>query len=166
MRFLLTIFISITFLFTEAQSPAIPYPLHDSGALRRTLARKWQLKPYASLSTGYIFLNGVNGGMSFFYAPIGLQLIRPLNKNISAFAGVSAAPAFFSINRLYTDPVINSSYPFNSFSNHWGPGLNARVVGGLMYTNDAGSFSISGSVGIEKSSYPIIPYERTNAKKR
>jgi hypothetical protein len=61
------------------------------------------------------------------------------------------------MNRLYTDPATN--YPGNNFSR---PdfGLNARVEGGLIYTNDAKTFSISGSVGIEKGSYPVYPYNR------
>jgi hypothetical protein len=137
-------------------SSFVPIPTQDSGYLNR----KWQLRPYASVSAGTIFLNG---GISYFSTPIGLMLFRPLTNNVTAFAGVSVAPTVFSINRLNT----NSSYPGNSFSRPYNLGLNARVEGGLMYTNDAKTFSISGSVGIERGSYPVYPsYNRTNAKRQ
>jgi hypothetical protein len=137
-------------------SPLTPLSLTGSGNPNQ----KWQLRPYASVSAGYVFLNG---GISYLSVPAGLALIHPLNNNISAFGAVSATPVIFSMNRLYTDPAAN--YPGNNFSR---PdfGLNARVEGGLMYTNDAKTFSISGSIGIERGSYPVYPYNRTNPKKQ
>jgi hypothetical protein len=141
------------------QWPAyFPSSVTDSNHLNR----QWQIRPYASLSMGYVFLHG---GMSFLSVPAGLALVHPFNKNVSAFAGVSAAPVIFSVNRLYTDPALNPS-PGNIFSRPYGFGLNARVEAGLMYTNDAKTFSISGSVGVERGGYPVYPNNRTTTKKQ
>ena len=170
MRILLTILVSMTFLFTKAQSHlpvnAIGYGYNQWGTFNPSqwtdsghLNRKWQLRPYASVSAGYIFLNG---GMSYLSVPAGLMLVHPLNNNVSAFAGVSATPVVFSMNRFYSEP----DYPGNNFSKPYNLGLNARVEGGLMYTNDAKTFSISGSVGIERGSYPIYQGNRTNVKRQ
>jgi hypothetical protein len=89
-----------------------------------------------------------------------------LNKNLYAFAGISAAPVFFNFNRLYTDPIVNPSYPGYNLSKPYGFGLNSRVEMGLMYINDAKTFSISGSVGIERSTYPVDPSSRMNTKRQ
>jgi hypothetical protein len=170
MRTLLVILVSMSLLSTKAQSylPVSnlgygytplssfnPARLQDSGHLNR----KWQVRPYASVSAGYIF---VHGGISYLSAPVGLMVFRPLTSNISAFAGVSAVPTVFSINRLYS----NSAYPGNNFSRPYGLGLNGRIEGGLIYTNDAKTFSISGSVGIERGSYPVYPSNRTSGKRQ
>jgi hypothetical protein len=137
--------------------PFMPYHPADSGRQNR----KWQVRPFASVSAGYLFYNG---GISYVSAPVGLALIHPLTSNVSAFAAVSASPVLFSINRLYTEPAINQGYPGSPFSKAYNFGYNARVEGGLMYTNDAGTFSISGSVGIEKGSYPVYQSNRPNRK--
>jgi len=34
-------------------------------------------------------------------------------------------------------------------------GINSRVDIGLMYINDARTFSISGSIGVERAAYPV-----------
>jgi hypothetical protein len=156
MRTFLTILISMAALFVKAQSP-LPvgplYPIRDSGA---SVSHRLQFRPYASISTGYIFHNR---GISYLSAPVGLALVYPLSRNISAFAGASASPVIFSINQLNRYPADNFSRPYNF-------GWNARVEGGLMYTNDAKTFSISGSVGVERGSYPGYPAYRTNSKKQ
>jgi hypothetical protein len=97
--------------------------------------------------------------------PVSLQLSRPLNKNLYAFAGVSAAPVFFSFNHLYMQqPVLNPSYHNLPMGNAFG--LNSRVEAGLMYINDAKTFSISGSIGVDRTSYPVYPTNRTTTKKQ
>jgi hypothetical protein len=90
-----------------------------------------------------------------------VALFHPLTNNISAFAGVSAAPVAFSMNRLYTDPAATGN-----FSRPYGLGLNAGVQAGLIYTNDAKTFSISGSVELQRGSYPVYQPARTNTKKQ
>jgi hypothetical protein len=180
MRTFLTILISLAVLSSRSQSPlpaGAPYPAgapnlaipprpvntpylagaplltRDSGA---SVNHRLQLRPYASISTGYIFFNR---GISYLSAPVGLALIYPINKNIAAFAGASASPVFFSVNQL-------NAYPNSNFSRSYNFGWNARVEGGLMYTNDAKTFSISGSVGVERGSYPAYPAYRTNTKRQ
>jgi hypothetical protein len=173
MRLLLTIFVLAIVLSSKAQTslPVSPlgymqwrpspasYLSTDSSVSRH----KWQLSKYGGLSAGYMFFGG--GGTSFLSAPLGLQLTRPLTNNIYAFAGVSAAPVLFSVNRLYTDPVTNPGFHAYNPSGAYKFGYNSRVELGLMYVNDAHTFSISGSVGVERGSYPVYPVYRTNQKK-
>jgi hypothetical protein len=172
MRIILAILASISFLSPKAQTHlpvgSLNYtqwlslpgynPLADNGLS----TNKWHLSKYASLSAGTIFFNG---GANFLAAPVGLQLSRSLTRNVYAFAGLSAAPVFFN-SRLFTDPSLNPSYPGYNFSNGYGFGLNSRVEMGLMYINDAKTFSISGSIGVDRTSYPVYPSNRMNAKKQ
>jgi hypothetical protein len=153
MRNFLTILISLAVLSARAQSPLPAGAPYATGA---PFNHQLQLRPYATISTGYIFLNH---GISYFSAPVGLALVYPINRNISAFVGASASPVFFSVNQL-------NSYPGNNISRPYNFGWNARVEGGLMYTNDAKTFSISGSVGVERGSYPGYPAYRTNSKRQ
>lgn len=148
---LLTTFLSATaFLSTQAQLPLLATGFSPPLTLTSTdPTQKWQLRPYASLQAGYTFFHG---GISYLSVPAGIALFHPLNKNISAFAGVSAAPVAFSMSRLYTDPAANGT-----FSRPYGLGLNAGVQAGLIYTNDAKTFSISGSVELQRGSYPVYP---------
>ena len=117
------------------------------------LNQKWYFSKYAAFSTGAFFYNG--GGGTFLSAPVGLQVNHPINNNLIAFAGVSAAPTFFNYNSLYTNQVFNKSYPGSYMTNPYGFGLNSRVDIGLMYINDARTFSISGSIGVERGTYPV-----------
>ena len=177
MRTLLMAFILTTFLFAKGQShlpiptsaygytPAvgftpwanfIPYPTLAGGDPNQ----KWQLRPYANLSIGYLFLNG--GGTSYLAAQTGVALIHPLTKNVSAFAAVSATAVLFSINRLYTDPALNSP---NNLSRPYNLGLNTGIQAGLIYTNDDKTFSISGSVGVERGGNSLYPVNRTTTRK-
>ncbi|HWB93700.1 MAG TPA: hypothetical protein VG605_17695 [Puia sp.] len=107
--------------------------------------RHWQLRPYASVSAGMIFLNGA--GASYLSAPVGLMLARPLSNNVAAFSSLSVAPTVFDMN-LYPGSPLQSPGQYNL-------GLNPRLEGGLIYTNDARTFSISGSVSVERGSYPV-----------
>jgi hypothetical protein len=109
-------------------------------------ARRWQVLPYASVSAGYIFFNG---GISYLSAPAGITLVRPLNNNLAAFSSLSVAPTIFNMNRVYSAPGWQSPYSGTGY------GLSTQLQGGLMYTNDARTFSISGSVSVERGSYPV-----------
>ncbi len=163
MRFILVIALSLVWLCPKAQTHL---PLGQVGftpwvPFADSTHQKWQLSRYAGFSAGTIF--GA-GSASFFSMPVGLQLSRPLNKNLYAFTGVYAVPVFFSANRLFTPPVYDPSgrlYPTGN-----GLGLNARVEAGLMYVNDAKTFSISGSIGVERGSYPVYPAARPVTKKQ
>jgi len=120
----------------------------------------WQVRPYATVSAGYLFLGG---GISYLSAPAGLMVYRPLNHNFTGFAGVTIAPTVFNMSRLYTDQLVNPLYPGNRFTVL---GVNAGIQGGIIYTNDAKTFSISGSISVERGSYPMYIPPRNNPVKQ
>jgi len=121
-------------------------------------APKWFFSGYSGLSTSVIFYKG--GNASMFSAPMGLQLNRRLNNNLYAFANVSVAPSYLSINPSYLSGLnknfMNNAFKQNSF------GLYPAASLGLMYINDAKTFSISGSISAERSMYPMLPYYPVN----
>jgi hypothetical protein len=173
MRLLFTLFASIAFLVPRAQNhlavptggngwgftpwqPFIPYSMIVDGNPNH----KWQMQPYASLSAGYIFWGG---GISYVSAPVGVLFSRPLNNNFTTFAAASVAPTVFNINRLYAQPISNN---FPGGNNLTGLGVNASVTGGLIYTNDAKTFSISGSISVERGSSPVYFQNRPNTTKQ
>jgi hypothetical protein len=172
MRIILAILASIVFLSPKAQMylpvshldylQGRSFPNYNQSVDSTPLGHKWHVSQYAGFSAGSFFFAG---GTSFLSARYGLMLSRPLNNNLSVFTAISASPVFFSFNRLFTDPGINSSYPGNGLSRTYGVGINSRVEAGLMYINDAKTFSISGSVGIDRNSYPVYPSNRVNTKK-
>jgi hypothetical protein len=167
MRILLTILLSAAFLTPRAQmhlapaagwgyipwQPYLPYSLMTTG----NSDHSWQLRPFAGVSAGYMFLGG---GISYVSAPVGLILYRPLNNNFTAFAAATVAPTAFHFTSLYTG---NPAWPANNFT---GVGVNAGVQGGMIYTNDAKTFSISGSISVERGSYPVYTTPRTTARKQ
>jgi hypothetical protein len=174
MRITLLILASVFSLSARAQMPLPasslnyalwqPFPnyiLPDGGT---QLNQKWYFSQYAGISAGTGFFN--EGIATFLSAPVTFQLNHPLNNNLIAFAGISAGPSFYSFSRSFMDPTLNKSYPGNSWSNGYGFGMNASVQMGLMYTNDAKTFSISGSIGVERGSYPVYPSNRMNTKKQ
>ncbi|HVU98359.1 MAG TPA: hypothetical protein VHE34_24210 [Puia sp.] len=117
---------------------------------------KWQLRPAAGLSAGYIFFN--HGGASYITAPLSLTLYHPLTPNVTAFAGLVAAPTILSAGSLYAPSPFNQPFSGNDFTRSLG--INAGIQGGLMYTNDAHTFSISGSIYMERGSYPAYSSPR------
>src|SRR6185312_2606904 len=119
---------------------------------------KWFFSSYRGFSTSVPFFKG--GNASVFSALMGLQLNRRLNNNLYAFANVTIAPSYISINPSYLSGL-NKNFtnsPFNQ--NNFGLYPGASV--GLMYMNDAKTFSISGSISAEKSMYPGVPYYPVN----
>jgi hypothetical protein len=119
--------------------------------------KKWQVQPYASVEIGYTFFRG--GGVSYASVPAGVVVIHPLTSNVSAFAGVAVAPVAFSMNQLYSPSG-------NNFSRPYGLGGNAAIQAGLIYTNDAKTFSISGSIQVDRGSYPVYPSTRPNTSSK
>src|ERR1700720_3248978 len=125
MRIILAILASIAFLSPKAQTHLpvsslnytqwSPFPDYNPLANSGDLNQKWHFSKYAGLSAGSVFFAG--GSTNFLSAPVGLQLSYQLNKNLYPFARISAVPAVFSFNRLFTDPVFNSSYPGHTLSN-------------------------------------------------
>jgi hypothetical protein len=140
--------------FMQWQPFSAYHPYSDSNHLNQS----WYVTKYLGISAGFGFFNGTGG--SFISAPVGLQLNHTLSNNLIAFAGVSVAPTFFNFSSSFTNP----SYPGN-MPNAYGFGLNSQVNLGLMYINDAKTFSISGSVGVDRYSYPVFPTQRTSIQK-
>lgn len=166
MRRILAILTSITLLSTAASAQShLPVPTWGYGLTpwqplsvipsTPLTNSKWQLRPSAGLSAGYLFFN--HGGMSYIAAPLSLNLYHPLTSNVTAFAGVVAAPMVFSMGSLYAPSSFNQ--PFGSDFTR-GLGINAGIQGGLIYTNDAHTFSISGSIFMERGSYSGYPATR------
>ena len=174
MRIFFLILTSISFLSPKAQThlpvssmnfmPWQPFPIYNTLNDSSHLNQKWYFSRYAGVSAGFTFFNG--GGATYLSAPVGLQLNHPLNNNLIAFAGISAAPTFFSFSHSFTDPAFYKSYPGSYLPNTYSFGMNSRVEMGLMYVNDAKTFSISGSVGIERNSYPVYPSPPVNPKNK
>ena len=127
--------------------------LHDSLS-----APKWFFSSYSGISTSVSFFKGANA--SIFSAPLGLQLNRRLTNNWYAFANVSVAPSYISINPSYLSGFNKTFFrnPFNQNSF----GLYPAASVGVMYINDAKTFSISGSVSTERGYYPGMPYYPVN----
>jgi len=134
--------------------------LNSNHSLESNLNKKWFFSSYKSISTSYNFFNG--GSAFVIAAPIGLQLNYKLNNNLFAFAGASVAPAYINFNRSFISSDVNKLYPNNGFRSN-SVGLYSRAELGLMYVNDARTFSISGSFGIERSNNPFFAYPQTNA---
>jgi len=110
--------------------------------------KKWFLSKYAGISTGFVAFRGGSG--TFLSAPVGLQINRQLTNNVYAFAGVSAAPTFFNFNSSFYQPGMNKN---NGFMNANNFNINPAAYMGLMYVNPERTFSISGSIGVSRSSY-------------
>jgi hypothetical protein len=125
--------------------------------------KKWSLSSYSGISTSFNLFNG--GNAMVVAAPMGLQLNRRLNNNLYAFAGVSIAPAFVNFNRSFLSSDLNKMYPNNGMYKSNSLGIYSRAEMGLMYTNDARTFFVSGSIGVERSSYPMIPYQQMSRTK-
>ncbi len=135
----------------QQQSLANSTHLKDS-----TPGKKWFMTKYVGVSTGFSFFNG--GNATVFSVPVGIQLNRRLNNNWYAFAGVSAAPAYISLNHSFLSANTNKFTQNNGFLRSNRFDMYSRAEMGLMYINDQKTFSISGSIGIEKSSYPLVPF--------
>lgn len=161
MRIKLTILLSVAFFAARAQTRLAPtfMPTYVpwSVSVPDNANHTWQLRPFAAMSAGYLF---VGGGLSYVSAPLGIALYRPLNNNFTTFAAATVAPAVFHFSSLYTG---TPHYPGNNVT---GLGVNAAVTGGLIYTNDAKTFSISGSISVERGSYPVYVSPASNPRKQ
>ena len=169
----MTFAILISLTTAEAQTP-LSYNLINSSQRNLfvnnvfspdTVAnKKWFLSTYTGISTGFNFFNSTSS--TFIAAPIGVQLNRMLNKNLYAFAGVSVAPVYVNFNQSFLLTDVNKMYPGNSFYNSNSFGIYSGAELGLMYVNDAKTFSVSGSINVQRSSYPFLPYQSFNTAKK
>lgn len=159
---LLIIILFFSFTIAKSQTPGIStFPVYSqrtgfwNNSHDSITQKKWFLNTYSGLSTGVSFFKG--GNATYLAAPFGLQLNRRLNNNLYAFASLSIVPAFTSFNSAFTNTRFNKNFgnPYftpNSFDIHPAASL------GFMYINDAKTFSISGSISAERSTYPLLPY--------
>jgi hypothetical protein len=149
-----TLFVLITLLSSlllEAQTPKQSFK-DSSYYVQPTQKKKWFLTSYSNIGIGFNFFNG--GAATVVSAPVGLQLNRQLNNNLYAFTGVSLAPTYVNFNSSFLSPGIKP-YTDNSLRSDYF-GLHPSVNMGMMYINDARTFSISGSIGVERSNYPML----------
>ncbi len=117
--------------------------------------KKWFMSRYIGISSSVGFFNG--GNAAVFSIPIGIQINRRLHNNWYAFAGVTAAPAYVNFNNSYLSNNAGKSFLNNSIFSSNQLNLYSRAEMGLMYINDQKTFSISGSISVERSSYPMVP---------
>lgn len=147
--------------FNYLQRPAFINSIYLNDSIPN---KKWFVSKYVGVSTSFSFFRG--GNVTIVSAPLSLQLNRTLNNNLYAFANVSVAPAFVNFNSnnfLNSDlkGIQNNPYHAN------GVAMYSAASVGLMYVNDARTFSISGSISVERSSYPYsgMPYNQANVMK-
>jgi hypothetical protein len=119
---------------------------------------------YSGLSTSFVFSK--SGSATIVSAPMGIQLNRRLNNNLFAFAGVSVAPAYISFNRSFMTADFNKAAMNNMGFKSSSLGLYSRAELGLQYVNDERTFSISGSIGVERNSYPMPIHYQNNLRPR
>ncbi len=115
---------------------------------------KWSFSKYVSLSSGYSFFKG--GSASFVSAPVGVQLNRSVSNHFTAFAGISVAPTYFNFNSAFLPNAFTKENAGNAFLKTNNLNMYSKAELGLMYTNEAKTFSISGSIGVQRSSYPVF----------
>lgn len=125
---------------------------YHSGIDSNNADKKWLLYKYGGISASYGFFNG--GNASIISAPVGLQLNRRINNNLYAFAGIAAAPAYINFNRSFIQADVNKNMQGINRYNTSGFSMYSKFEAGLMYINDAKTFSISGSIGVYNSSNP------------
>ena len=150
----------LTFMdYMQSQSFTNNIHAHDSIS-----AKKWFLSKYSGVSTSFGFFRG--GNATVLAVPLGLRLNRRINDNLYGFAGLSVAPAYVNFNYSFLSPDMNKFYPNGDFLNSNKVGMYSKAELGLMYINDQKTFSISGSIGFERSTYPVFPHQQINTLKQ
>jgi len=175
MRVILLILVSLSFLpAVNAQTP-LDYTIMNYngrtlfGAQQRSIVsspwhKQWQFSSFSGVNAGYGLFNG--GSMTVLSAPVGIQLTRRLNSNWYAFVGLSAVPELFNLNSSFRNPGFNKAYPDNMPFNTNMFGAYSRAEAGFMYINNEKTFSISGSVHVDRTSYPAYPSYRNGVNPR
>ena len=145
---------------TYAQRPMLADQsfLNDS-----TPGKKWFVSRYTGISTSFIFSKF--GNATVVSVPLGVQLNRKLTNNLYAFGALSLAPSYVNYNGSFMAPAPNNFRQQPGFMKSSQLNLASRAEMGLMYVNDAKTFSISGSIGIETNTYPsqLYPAQRNAA---
>lgn len=170
MRVLLALIIIVLFNAVKAQSifPGFQNNIYTSSLYYNhhlygsTAQKNWFVSRYIGITAGYNFFKGGNAGI--ISAPLSLQLNRRLNNNLYAFAGVSAAPTYINFSSAFLNSDFNKANSNNYFKTR-SIGVYSSAALGLMYINDARTFSVSGSISIEKNNYPQYNYFPVNTTK-
>jgi len=160
MRILLGLITLILSLFVEAQTARQSFT-DSSYYIQHTQSKKWFLTSYSNIGIGLNFFNGRTA--TVISAPVCLQLNRQLNNNLYAFTGVSLAPTYVNFNHSFLSPGAKP-YAGSGFKSDYF-GLYSSVNMGLMYVNDARTFSVSGSIGVARSNYPLPFYPPANMQR-
>ena len=119
--------------------------------------KKWSFSRYSGISAGYMFFRG--GSANYISAPIGLQLNRRLNNNMYAFGGVSVNPTYFNFSQPLPLSGMSKGYYANGVFGANNFGIYPKAELGLMYMNDEKTFSISGSISVQRGGYTTFPYQ-------
>ena len=165
MRIFFIFFLVISFSAVTAQSylpegfmnKTYGYSIpHNFLATDSTGVKKWNVNTYSGISTSFSFFKV--GSATILAAPVGIQVTRRLNNNWYGFADLSVAPAYINFNHSFLNSSMSKLGQYNSLFNSNRLDIYSRAAMGVMYINDQKTFSISGSIGIEKSSYPLVPH--------
>lgn len=125
--------------------------------------KKWFVSRYTAVNAGYSFFRG--GGFSYISAPVGLQLNRKLNNNLYAFAGVSVNPTYINFNQPIPLSGMNKGLYGSSMYRPNNFGVYPRAELGLMYVNDEKTFSVSGSISVQRGGYTVFPVQQYNTQR-
>lgn len=126
----------------------------DSSYLPHLQTKKWFVTSYSNVGIGFSMAKG--GSATIISAPVGLQLNRRLNENLYAFTGISLAPTYISFNSSVPSTTFKANTTGGFRPNYLG--LSPSVNMGLMYVNDAKTFSVSGSINVQRNNYPMFLY--------
>ncbi len=86
-----------------------------------------------------------------FSASMGMQVNRHINKNLFAFAGVNASPVYTSLRETFLRTDLGKASFNHGFMRSNNFSLYQQVQLGFGYVNDARTFQISGSIGVQKN---------------
>ncbi|MBS1748588.1 MAG: hypothetical protein JST63_01655 [Bacteroidetes bacterium] len=135
-----------------------PLSLANKGLVANNISNKnWFLSSYSTINAGYIFFKG--GSTSYISAPMGIQLNRRLNNNFYAFAGLSVNPTYLNFNQPIPLSGMQKGYYPNGMFGTNKFGVYPRAELGLMYINDEKTFSVSGSISVQRGGYTGFPYQ-------
>lgn len=164
MRTLLFLLILLTASTTQAQrfvpSPILGYTPIGIGGAQQLMNRdipdkKWFVSSSVGITSGFSSWRG--GNLSYIAAPVSLQLNRRLTDNLYAYGAITAAPAYLNFNGAFMGANAGKYQP-NGFMRNGSFNLYSRAEMGLYYINDSKTFSISGSISVERGGYPMTPY--------
>jgi hypothetical protein len=123
--------------------------------------KKWSINTFSGIETSFMAFKG--GHATMVSAPMGIQINRFLNNNVFAFASLSIAPGYIN----FTQTAFIPNEAAKGFSNSFTAAgsqftINPRARVGIGYTSDERTFQITGSIGVERSSYPYSSFNSFN----